>query len=299
MFKHWLVIALKVALVATAGLVGFKLQAQNLVDSNWQESLQIGPMGIDLTISSGMPEDRLHYNLQRLAGFISPDTPINTTIVVQATSRHLMYYGPDPVVSPCGNWVLRSGYLLEKSGDSTWNATSMESNLSIDILLRWICTVEIIDRGGLVLHGSSGVISDRGYLFLGASGRGKSTIIDNTDFDSTLCDEASILVPGDDGGWALWPSPFWGLGRSWDGGRNGPIPLAGIFLLTGKWDKTAISPASPSEAVGGIFSRVLDVQGGSDLPVRVLDTCCALSETTPVKYLSWQLADNLKKVIMT
>ncbi len=84
------------------------------------------------------------------------------------------------------------------------------------------------DHGALMLHAASLVIDGGGYLFIGKSGAGKSTVAGAVDPAMVLSDDGSWCAR-DDAGYALFPTPFCQLDR--EPAAMSPVPLAGMFFL--------------------------------------------------------------------
>lgn len=64
----------------------------------------------------------------------------------------------------------------------------------------------VFDEGGLLLHASAVANGDRGYLFLGASGAGKTTLAGLAP-GAVIHDDLVIVRPDAPGGWWLEPAP--------------------------------------------------------------------------------------------
>ncbi len=81
--------------------------------------------------------------------------------------------------------------------------------ISIKILglLRYAASLLHLDSGGLLLHAAAVKVGGRGYLFLGNSGSGKSTILSLTPQDSVFGDETIIMRKRRDG-YFMWPGPY-------------------------------------------------------------------------------------------
>jgi len=129
---------------------------------------------------------------------------------------------------------------------------------SFDSFLRTFMSWHLIRSGGFLVHAASAVINGRGYLFVGKSGAGKSTISKMmikelgekkfplltppyTLYPIVLTDELSIVrIIGDK--IRIYPSPFWGEMKNprYETGAGGKneledlkegVDLARIFFL--------------------------------------------------------------------
>lgn len=105
------------------------------------------------------------------------------------------------------------------------------------------------DKKAVMLHGASAEIKGAGYLFLGVSGSGKSTMAGNFPREDVFSDE-STLCSLDHGMPFIAPTPFTQNGKG--SGMPDPAPLKKIFFL--KKDKENFSAAvSPGTAMAKIL----------------------------------------------
>jgi hypothetical protein len=113
--------------------------------------------------------------------------------------------------------------------------------LGISVGLSWILFREKI----FPFHAASIMRNGRGFLFLGHSGDGKTTLCQYSPKDAlVLCDEISAVMPENvdaSGGWHVFPGPKWGrsffnpsyyLNESWSNATGWSFPLNAIFSLS-------------------------------------------------------------------
>lgn len=151
-----------------------------------------------------------------------------------------------------------------------------------------------------LVHGC-GVLSDgRGYLFVGPSGAGKTTVARHSQGRLVLNDEA-VLVGQNESGFYVAGTPF-------DGGVPGRSPVAARLsaILCLKQDRqVSLRRMSGSETYPRLLKQVLeacplfDISGESSLPQRA-DISAALARSVPAYELSflpdasfWEPVDNL------
>ncbi|KPJ66893.1 MAG: hypothetical protein AMJ45_03515 [Syntrophobacter sp. DG_60] len=81
--------------------------------------------------------------------------------------------------------------------------------ISIKILglLRYAASLLHLDSGGLLLHAAAVNIGSKGYLFLGDTGSGKSTILSLVPQNSVFGDETIVVRKRGDG-YFMWPGPY-------------------------------------------------------------------------------------------
>ena len=78
----------------------------------------------------------------------------------------------------------------------------------VDYFLRAIYSLLVFLGGGVLLH-SAGILSgERAYLFMGASGSGKTTVCRVSEGKIILNDDLLILLPSP-AGWMAFATPFW------------------------------------------------------------------------------------------
>lgn len=98
-----------------------------------------------------------------------------------------------------------------------------------DSLLRIIVSYRVMERGGLLIHGAGLIRDGRGYLFIGQSGAGKSTVARCSAHSTTvLSDDLTVAYLTDAGG-RIYGTPFFGEYAT--AGANLGAPLAGIYFL--------------------------------------------------------------------
>ncbi len=116
--------------------------------------------------------------------------------------------------------------------------------------------IELIKRGGMMLHSSAVALNGKAYLFSGPSGVGKST---HTGYWLELFPEAYIL---NDDKPALVPrgEGFMAFGTPWSGkhdiSRNEGLPVGGIAFLE-RADHNFIEPMAPAEAAVRLISQTV------------------------------------------
>lgn len=104
--------------------------------------------------------------------------------------------------------------------------TCLKSMLYINRVLRVVCSLFIISHKGVLLHASSILRNNEGYVFFGHQAAGKSTIIKLLDGE-ILSDDTAILLPSGNKIY-IFTSPFDPKIR---GVRNLKAELKALFLL--------------------------------------------------------------------
>jgi hypothetical protein len=97
-------------------------------------------------------------------------------------------------------------------------------------LLRLLCAVLLLPRGGFLLHASGVVHRGRAWVFCGPSESGKTTIARLGDGRPVLSDETVAIAPGS-GSYAAFATPFFGEGGPAMGQANTHARLRGLCFL--------------------------------------------------------------------
>jgi len=112
----------------------------------------------------------------------------------------------------------------------------LNSMFYINRILRVTCSLHIIQNNGLLLHASSILRNDSGYVFFGHQNAGKSTIIKLLDGE-VLSDDTTILRPIEKK-FFIFSSPF---DPKIQNVRNFKVELKTLFLLgKSKFDKISL-----------------------------------------------------------
>jgi hypothetical protein len=135
----------------------------------------------------------------------------------------------------------------------------------VDSLLRIAVGLMLVERGGLLVHGS-GVLSDGGALVcFGPSGVGKTTVARSVSPDRVLCDEMIALVP-DELGVRAYGTPFHG---DYEVCAPTEAPLAALVrLVQGSID--VLEPLSPAVGAQALLASTLFFCNDADMADRLL-----------------------------
>jgi hypothetical protein len=139
----------------------------------------------------------------------------------------------------------------------------------------------------IMVHSCSVILDDRGVLFVGASGTGKSTVASLGKTGTVLNDEMSF-VEFHDGGATLHSTPFNGFFKE---KATGKAPLEAIFLLA-HGPRHRIVPVGAAEAVMVLGAQVCPPVRLQDpltpgIKLRMLDLAEKLQRAAPVSRLEF------------
>ncbi len=153
----------------------------------------------------------------------------------------------------------------------------------VDWVLRHWVAMFLLPPNGALFHSASAVnhASGAGYLFVGRTEAGKTTLANNL-FPSSawqlLCDELNAVVQ-DDNGWRLMGTPFWGdfgLTRI----ENPVAPLRGVCVLA-KGKRLSKELLSPGELTRQLLQTIVNYGGNDWYAPIALAFCQNLAKAIP------------------
>jgi hypothetical protein len=145
------------------------------------------------------------------------------------------------------NYDLKKGVLCVNSRKSVFNSiVRIKDSLSL------AQAVLLSGSGGLLLHGCGIFDKGKGYVFLGISGAGKSTVASFFSPEKILSDDV-LPVRAGVGGVKVFSSPFKQVGRQINIGNKNSELKAGFFLL--KDNENFLSPVEKPRALVNILKH--------------------------------------------
>jgi hypothetical protein len=161
---------------------------------------------------------------------------------------------------------------------ATVTATVVDNPFSLDALLRMFFSLYAVWKHGVMLH-SAGLARDGvGYLFVGRSESGKSTLARLATGFEHLTDELTVVLPRGQG-FVICGTPFWGLFQK--GGANRAVPLARVFHLV-RDDRTFLRELPMRASVRQLFGCTMNFLVDGDWHERIMGTLVRLAaETRP------------------
>lgn len=155
----------------------------------------------------------------------------------------------------------------------------------IENYLRVMVAHRLLLRGGLLLHSAGTVVDGSAFLFVGASGAGKSTVARKALAAGApvLSDDLNAVVDTA-GSPAVARLPFTGELRD-QHAFDGTVPLAGIAVL-GKGDAVSCEALGRAEAAAAIVATAPYINRGADDLEGLMAAAVALAERVPVARLT-------------
>jgi len=159
----------------------------------------------------------------------------------------------------------------------TGRGVVMRNMFCFDSFLRVLFSLALMDRQGLLIHGSSIKREDKAFVFFGVSGSGKTTVARLSPEYVALSDEISA-VRKVDGQYRAFGTPFWGERRK--NGENISAPLGAMLLLT-KDREVFLNPLSAGVAVSKVLPGVRFFSPRKALLDKGVDQCVDLVRSVP------------------
>lgn len=155
-------------------------------------------------------------------------------------------------------------------------AALAESVHVLDSLLRIALSLALVERGGLLLHGSSVALGDGALVCFGPSGVGKTTVARSVPAAAVLCDELTAVYPADGAGGArivAAGTPFHG---DLDVCAARVLPLRALCRLRHA-DRDALAPLGPAAAVRELLAATLFFCRDEALVLRLVDVAARIA----------------------
>lgn len=262
-------------------------------------SLRIGPAELTLHIR----DSGLHRTLARHYAAYVKDVPASGARLHLLQPAEFGHGGLTPFVSenPDAEFHLhgrgvrqRDFFAVRTSPHESVALISHETMDAVHNLLRWFLPPLLLEKDAFLLHAGAvvrggGDLNDRGYVFFGESGAGKSTsvnLITESDPGSTaLGDDAVIVALNGRGGLTLYPAPM-GCGYSRSAPPNRPAPVESWFELVHA-DDHRIDTFSSTGGTVSLLAAAMSLDP-ADAPDRKLRLARRMTEALAPNRLSFR-----------
>lgn len=178
-------------------------------------------------------------------------------------------------------------------GDVWLKVRSAHPVEDIDAFLRILFGFLAFERGGLMLHAAAIHRRGRGFLFLGRSGAGKTTVCRVSKADRTLNDDLVILYPERDG-WMIHSTPF--TNPSQVRPNRLSAPAAGLYRLV-QAREVRLRPLTPGEALAEVIASIPVLTQDPSRLGALLSRCEQLISDVPAYSLDFLPDDSFWQVV--
>ncbi len=150
----------------------------------------------------------------------------------------------------------------------------------------------LADRGGIILHGSGIIFKEKGYLFVGHSDAGKTTLVKIFHHHARILNDDRMIVRKEDGSYYLYGTPWHG-----DLSLVAPdrVPLEAILFLN-QAKENRIERTEGLQAFKRLYGCTIKPLVTKGWVEKTLDICQDLSREVPCYHLYF---DKTEGVIST
>lgn len=166
----------------------------------------------------------------------------------------------------------------------------------VEYFLRIVYALLVFRAGGLLFHAAGIVRRDRGYLFFGYSGSGKTTVARLSPHDRVLNDDLVVLLPAARG-WIVHATPF---SNPTQVQPVGPCsaPIAALLRLVQN-TTVHLEAVTPAQGLAEIVASVPVISTDPDRSFLLLERCQRLLREVPIYRLHFLPDDSFWPAVET
>ena len=254
------------------------------MDISNYHSLPLSIGGISALISSGNL-DFIAQTEKRYANFICPGTAPLLKIEVNILSEKMVSnlvtemerpevtfdYGTDRVTFV---WQGLSGELNLVSREARMRCPLHPTGLNS--FLRFVYSLVLLKELGFLVHAAGLIKNEKGYIFPGKSGVGKTTIARLSPGATLLSDDIPLVKTG--GAPFIFGTPFWGDLAV--GGEKTSAPLAGVYFPV-KDKKSYTERLKPRQVFEKLLPNVVFFFKNEKFSKQLFNLCFDLATKVP------------------
>lgn len=171
--------------------------------------------------------------------------------------------------------------------------TLKDSIYSFEAFCRVFLADYLLQRSGFLLHASAVIRKDRGYIFTGVSGAGKSTIGALSPENVLLSDEIVIVRKREDRYW-VYGTPF--ISKFMTGGANRGLAIEKLFFLN-KSPRNFTVKISQKAALAQFLGNTVFFSRLKDDNMKIFEICSDFISSVPSFELHFRPENTIWEVV--
>lgn len=221
---------------------------------------------------------------EQYAPFISQSRPLKVVQLQLVDRSHFGQSLDAQVTCEEGQITIRSfgfeGSFAPEDMHATLRTTCSNPLNSIENFLRQLYAALLIQHQGLLIHAASIVNGEnKGYIFCGPSGIGKTTVARLSLPRPVVSDDLTVIRRVENR-FQIFPSPFHGEMDWIDGCHMEPCDVRMILELH-QDTRTYLQPLSRVQATTAVMSNAVGLVSDRAFATRALDLCLGLTGEVP------------------
>lgn len=162
-------------------------------------------------------------------------------------------------------------------------------------IVRILLSYLLLEQGGCLIHSTGLIRNGQGYLFVGKSGAGKSTVARLSAPTAKILSDDLTLTQCLDDEMSVYGTPFWGDFKG-DNANNCGAPLRGIYFLQ-QASKNDVTQLTVGQAMRQLLGSVMHFGQDKKTAVQILDIVKNLCISTPCYTLDFVPDNSFWKLI--
>ena len=257
--------------------------------------LKVGNIPVKVVFKDAFLRDTFY---QQYSGFLSNEEEHNGKLVIKQKKgaglpREKIW--PMKITRQEETILVKSFGVLGYFNENFVGELETESVWALENFLRAYFAFLLLFNNSLLIHGAGIEYKGNGYLFVGTSGAGKSTISLLLKEKAITYSDDIVIVRKRGENFYLYSTPFRGVETLWLG-KDRNVPLYKIFLLN-KSSKTFSISASVGEAMSSIIANSPFVNSFEDVSGKLFNVVTMLVNSLPIHKLFFKKDDPIWEVV--